>query len=177
MAIPLAPFVVAGVRYLVKSGIRGLKKHIRNQKEGKRLTESELDTIKQKALDGVVKKKNESGEVGYFAKQGTSSQNTTRRLMQESAKESSKGKVSTKKALAGATALGGALGGAAYVKGRGDGKAEVAERKKAKQKSPAGGQTITENRRVVSETKLSKGGMPMRANAGASVPPNRMSRK
>jgi hypothetical protein len=171
MAIPLAPFVAAGVRYLVKSGMRGLKKYIRNQKEGKRLTESELDTIKQKALDSVVKKKNESGEVGYFAKQGTSSQNTARRLMQESAKESSKGKVSTKKALAGAAAL----GGAAYLKGRGDGAAEVAERKKAKQKSPAGGQTIKENRRVVSETKLNKGGV-IKANCGASMKPNRMSR-
>ena len=169
MAIPLAPFVAAGVKYLVKSGIRGLKKYIRDQKEGKRLTESELDQIKQKALDSVVKKKNESGEVGYFAKQGTSSQNTTRRLMQDSAKESSKGKVSTKKALAGAAAI----GGAAYVKGRGDGKSEVEERKKAKQKSPAGGQTIKENRRVVSETRLNKGGY---VNCGASMKPNRMSR-
>ena len=163
MAIPLAPFVAAGVRYLVKSGMRGLKKHIRNQKEGKRLTEEELDTIKQKALDGVVKKKRESGEVGYFAKQGTSSQNTTRRLMQNSAKEASRGKVSTKKALTGAAAL----GGAAYMKGRGDGKAEVTERNKTKRKSPPGGQTIQENRRVVSETKLAKGGALKKAPAKA----------
>jgi hypothetical protein len=94
--------------------------------------------------------------------------------MQDSAKESSKGKVSTKKALAGAAAI----GGAAYVKGRGDGKSEVEERKKAKQKSPAGGQTIKENRRVVSETKLSKGGMPKKqyANCGASMKPNGKSR-
>jgi len=61
------------------------------------------------------------------------------------------------------------------MKGRGDGKAEVEERKKAKQKSPSGGQTIKENRRVVSETKLNKGGV-IKANCGASVKPNRMSR-
>ena len=171
MAVPLAPFVAAGVKYLVKSGIRGFKKHIRNQKEGKRLTEEELDEIKQKALDGVVKKKNKSGEVGYFAKQQTASQNTTRRLMQDSAQKASKGKVSTKKAVAG---MGAALG-LGYVAGRGDGEAEVKARKKAKQKSPAGGQTIKENRRVVSETRLNKGGI-IKANAGASVKPNRMSR-
>lgn len=78
--------------------------------------------------------------------------------------------------------LGVAGAGAAYMKGRGDGKAEVEERKKAKQKSPAGGQTIKENRRVVSETKLSKGGMPKKynkggyANCGASMKPNGKSR-
>ena len=105
----------------------------------------------------------ESGEVGYFAKQGTSSQNTTRRLMQNSAKEASRGKVSTKKALTGAAAL----GGAAYMKGRGDGKAEVTERNKTKRKSPPGGQTIQENRRVVSETKLAKGGALKKAPAKA----------
>jgi hypothetical protein len=65
--------------------------------------------------------------------------------------------------------------GAAYMKGRGDGEAEVKERKKAKQKSPSGGQTIKENRRVVSETKLNKGGV-IKANCGASMKPNRMSR-
>jgi len=66
--------------------------------------------------------------------------------------------------------------------GRGDGKAEVTQRKayadeqnkkKSKPKSPKGGQTIKENRRVVSETRLNRGGM---ANCGASVKPNRMSR-
>ena len=45
-----------------------------------------------------------------------------------------------------------------------------------KRKSPEGGQTIKENRRVVSETKLAKGGMPMKAKCGASVPPNGKSR-
>ena len=44
-----------------------------------------------------------------------------------------------------------------------------------RRKSPEGGQTIKENRRVVSETKLNKGGV-IKANAGASVKPNRMSR-
>lgn len=73
--------------------------------------------------------------------------------------------------------LGVAGAGATYMIGRGDGKAEVEERKKAKQKSPASGQTIKENRRVVSETKLRKGGMAKKkynkggyANCGASVP-------
>lgn len=45
-----------------------------------------------------------------------------------------------------------------------------------RRKSPKGGQTIQENRRVVSETKLARGGMPMKANCGASVKPNRKAR-
>ena len=45
-----------------------------------------------------------------------------------------------------------------------------------RRKSPEGGQTIKENRRVVSETRLNKGGI-IKANAGASVKPNRMARK
>jgi hypothetical protein len=69
--------------------------------------------------------------------------------------------------------------------GRGGGEAEATQRKayakeqnekKTKPKSPEGGQTIKENRRVVSETRLNKGGV-IKANAGASVKPNRMARK
>jgi len=48
-------------------------------------------------------------------------------------------------------------------------------KKPAKRKSPEGGQTIKENRRVVSETRLNKGGV-IKANCGASMKPNRMSR-
>ena len=47
----------------------------------------------------------------------------------------------------------------------------------SKPKSPEGGQTIQENRRVVSETKLARGGMPTKANCGASVPPAQKSSK
>tara|TARA_R110002126_G_scaffold186795_1_gene335402 strand:- start:505 stop:993 length:489 start_codon:yes stop_codon:yes gene_type:complete len=61
-------------------------------------------------------------------------------------------------------------------KGRGDGNLEIKTRRKDKDAEKKREIMKEVRGRAVSETKLSSGGV-IRANAGASVPPNRMSRK
>ena len=179
MAIQIpAALVAMGVKYLAKKGARGLKKFLRDSKQGKRLTEEELEAVRQKTMNSVVKKKRESGEVGYFAKQGTSAQNTSRRLMQESAKKANKN-IKDKIIKAGG------IGGAAYAAMEtGEAVEERYNAQKKKREEEKKRKQFAERRgRTVSETKLSKGGMPKRyskggyANCGASMKPNRMSRK
>jgi len=123
---------------------------------------------KANEISSVSKKTGKS--IPELTKKGTGSQTITENVAKVGQKQG---------LLIGAGGVGAAVGLDALVDAidkTTSGSADNKPRNTPKRKSPEGGQTIKENRRVVSETKLNKGGMPVKANCGASVKPNRMSR-
>jgi hypothetical protein len=118
MAIP-AVLIAAGVRFVARKGLRGLKTFIRSQKEGKGLSGKEIDEIAEKVRAKAIPAKRGGKEVGDFPKLGTTSTRTGRAMAQEGAKAGSRGKVSTKKAIIGAGAVATGTGVGGYMAGAG----------------------------------------------------------
>ena len=147
---------------LIKAGTRAAAVAALKKKHG--LSESLANRVISKANE-LTKLSDKTGQpISELVKKGTGSQTVTKNVAKEGIK---------KGAIAGGA---GGLGLAALVDAISETTKSNADTKPAsssRRKSPEGGQTIKENRRVVSETKLYKGGM---ANCGASVPPNRKSR-
>ena len=151
MAIP-AILIAAGVRYAAKQGLRGLKTFIRSQKEGKNLTGKQLDEIAEKVRAKTVPAKRGGGVVGERSKTGSTSMRASRRMANEGHKEGSKGRISTKKAVAGVVGASGVVGGAAY-------KAGQTSKDNSKRKNKVGSRTAkmlntTPRGREVSRTNL-----------------------
>ena len=159
---------------LLKAGSRAVaKKGL--QKAQPKASEKEINAALDAAKQGIVISDKTGMPISQLVKKGTTSQTIANRIAKYATEAGvTKGRVQG----LGAGAVG-ALGIDALVDSINKVTESSADTKPAstpRRKSPEGGQTIKENRRIVSETKLSKGGMPMRANAGASVPPNRKSR-
>lgn len=131
------------------------------------LSDSLAKRIIDKANEATKLSDKTGKPISELVKRGTGSQTVTKNVAKTGAKA---GAVAGAVGIAGLDALVDAISEAT-----GD-RASADSSDTPKRKSPKGGQTIVENRRVVSETKLAKGGMPMKANCGASVKPNRQSR-
>ena len=106
--------------------------------------------------------------ISELVKRGTGSQTVTKNVAKRGA---ATGAVAGGAGIAGLDALVDAISEATSDRASADTSSST------RRKSPEGGQTIVENRRVVSETKLARGGMPKKANCGASVPPAQKSSK
>ena len=168
MAIP-AILLAAG-----RLALQGLSRTKVAQELGKKYKNFADDVLEDAAKKGAqaAKLSEKTGKpIKEFYKEMLPTQTGAKKVAKEGIKKGVKGTLYAASPIAGYV-----VGEKAYDKAIEMGEKNKKKKSEAKQKSPAGGQTIKENRRVVSETKLSKGGMPMKANCGASVPPNRKSR-
>lgn len=143
---PLA-IIMAGAR-LLKAGSRAAALTALKQKHG--LSDTIAKRVISKAAE-LTKQSEKTGKpISELVKKGTGSQTVTKNVAKTGVKA---GAVAGGAAVAGLDALVDAIskttGGSANTKSGST----------PKPKSPAGGQTIKENRRVVSETRLAKGGM------------------
>jgi polyhydroxyalkanoate synthesis regulator phasin len=147
--IIMAPLsiLMAGAR-LLKAGTRAAAVAALKKKHG--LSESLANRVISKANE-LTKLSDKTGKpISELVKKGTGSQTVTKNVAKEGIK---------KGAIAGGA---GGLGLASLVDAISETTKSNANTKSAssnRRKSPEGGQTIKENRRVVSETKLKKGGM------------------
>tara|TARA_R100000329_G_scaffold149601_1_gene140544 strand:- start:119 stop:634 length:516 start_codon:yes stop_codon:yes gene_type:complete len=165
--------IMSAVR-LLKAGSRAAaKKGL--QKVQPKASEKEVNAALDAAKRGIVISDKTGMPISQLVKKGTTSQTLAKRIAKKAAEAGiTKGRVQG----LGAGAVG-ALGIDALVDSINkvtESRADTKPASTASRKSPEGGQTIKENRRVVSKTNLNKGGT-IKAKAGASVPPNRMSRK
>ena len=130
------------------------------------LSDSLAKRIIDKANEATKLSDKTGKPISELVKRGTGSQTVTKNVAKKGAKAG---------AVAGAVGVAGldALLDAISETTKSDADTKPASNRKPK--SPEGGQTIQENRRVVSETKLNKGGV-VKAKCGASVPPNGKSR-
>ncbi len=132
------------------------------------LSDSLAKRIIDKASEATRLSDKTGKPISELVKRGTGSQTVTKNVAKRAL---GAGAVAGGAGIAGLDALVDAI--SETTKGSADSESGSSTRRK----SPEGGQTIVENRRVVSETKLAKGGMPTKANCGASVPPAQKSSK
>ena len=161
---------------LLKAGSRASAKAALRKAKPK-ASDKEINAALDAARRGNVISDKTGMPIGQLVKEGTTSQTLAKRIAKYANEAGvTKGRV---QGVVGTAGVGGAaLGLDALVDSINkvtEGSADTKSASTPRRKSPEGGQTIKENRRVVSETKLNKGGI-IKARAGASVPPNRMSR-
>ena len=141
----------AGSRAAAKKGL---------QKAQPKASDKEINAALDAAKKGIVISEKTGMPISQLVKKGTTSQTIAKRVAEYANKAGvSRGRLQG----AGATAVGaGALYGidslVDSINKVTEGSADSNARSTARRKSPKGGQTIVENRRVVSETKLAKGG-------------------
>lgn len=166
---------MAGAR-LVKAGSRAAA--VAALKKKHNLSDSLANRVITKASELTNLSEKTGKPISELVKKGTGSQTVTKNVAKSGLKTG---------AVAGGAAGAAGVAGLdslvdAISKTAGD-RASADTSSANSRKSPEGGQTVKENRRVVSETKLAKGGMPKKynkggmANCGASVPPAQKSSK
>ena len=150
----------AGSRAAAKKGL---------QKAQPKASDKEINAALDAAKKGIVISEKTGMPISQLVKKGTTSQTIAKRVAEYANKAGvSRGRLQG----AGATAVGaGALYGidslVDSINKVTEGSADSNARSTARNKSPKGGQTIVENRRVVSETKLAKGGALKKAPTSA----------
>jgi hypothetical protein len=147
---PLA-IIMAGAR-LLKAGSRAAALTALKQKHN--LSDALARRVITKANE-LTKLSDKTGKpISKLVKEGTGSQTVTKNVAKKGIK--------TGAVAGGAAGAAGVAGLDALVDAIGkttSGSADSNARSTTRNKSPKGGQTVVENRRVVSETKLKKGGM------------------
>ena len=145
---------------LLKAGSRAAAKQTLKKAQPK-ASEKEINAALDAAKRGIVISDKTGMPISQLVKKGTTSQTIANRIAKYATEAGvTKGRV---QGIVGTAGFGGAaLGLDALVDSINkvtEGSADTKPASTPRRKSPEGGQTIKENRRVVSETRLAKGGM------------------